>query len=318
MHLRKRVLVTGGAGFLGLLSLRAPARGRLRRHLLRQFLHRHQAQHRTPVEQPRIRADPPRHHLPALHRGRRDLQPGLPGLSDPLPERPRPDHQGERPRLDQHAGAGQAGQGPDPAGVDLRGLRRPLRAPPDRGLLGQRQLHRPALLLRRGQALRRDAVLRLPPPAQAGRPGGADLQHLRAAHAPQRRPGRQQLHHAGAHRPGHHGLRGRRADPLLLLRGRPDRRHVPDDEQPACLHRAGQPRQPARVHHSRARRKGDPAHRVALEDRVQTASHRRPDPAPPRHRTGPAEARLAAGHRPGTGLRRTIDYFKTFLPNHQA
>ena len=40
------------------------------------------------------------------------------------------------------------------------------RASADRGLLGQRQPDRPALLLRRGQALRRDAVLRLPPPAR--------------------------------------------------------------------------------------------------------------------------------------------------------
>ena len=61
-------------------------------------------------------------------------------------------------------------------------------APAARGVLGQRQPDRPALLLRRGQALRRDAVLRLPPPARPAHQGGAHLQHLRAAHAPQRRP----------------------------------------------------------------------------------------------------------------------------------
>ena len=54
----------------------------------------------------------------------------------------------------------------DPAGLDQRGLRRPDRPSADRGLLGQRQPDRPARLLRRGQALRRDAVLRLPPAAQ--------------------------------------------------------------------------------------------------------------------------------------------------------
>jgi UDP-glucuronate decarboxylase len=53
-------------------------------------------------------------------------------------------------------------------------------------------------LLRRRQALRRNPVLRLPPPAQAADQGGAHLQHLRPAHAPQRRPRRQQLHRAGA------------------------------------------------------------------------------------------------------------------------
>ena len=40
-----------------------------------------------------------------------------------------------------------------------------------RGLLGQRQPDRPAQLLRRGQALRRDAVLRLPPPARRATSG---------------------------------------------------------------------------------------------------------------------------------------------------
>ena len=57
----------------------------------------------------------------------------------------------------------------DPAGLDQRGLRRPDRPSAARGLLGQRQPDRPARLLRRGQALRRDPVLRLPPPAQAAR-----------------------------------------------------------------------------------------------------------------------------------------------------
>ena len=55
----------------------------------------------------------------------------------------------------------------DLPGLDQRGLRRSHGPSADRRLLGQRQSDRPALLLRRGQALRRDAVLRLPPPAQA-------------------------------------------------------------------------------------------------------------------------------------------------------
>ena len=72
--------------------------------------------------------------------------------------------------------------------------------PQTRGLLGQRQPDRPALLLRRRQALRRDAVLRLPPPAQAAHQGGAHLQHLRPAHAPERRARGVELHRAGAAR----------------------------------------------------------------------------------------------------------------------
>ena len=93
-----------------------------------------------------------------------------------------------------------------------------------RGLLGPRQSDRPALLLRRGQALRRDAVLRLSPPASAADQGGADLQHLRAAHAPERRPRRLQLHRPGAAGRAHHDLRRRRADALVLLLRRPGRR----------------------------------------------------------------------------------------------
>ena len=46
-------------------------------------------------------------------------------------------------------------------GFDFGSLRRPGDPPADRGLLGQRQPDRAALLLRRRQALRRDAVLRL-------------------------------------------------------------------------------------------------------------------------------------------------------------
>ena len=54
-------------------------------------------------------------------------------------------------------------RGHDPAGLDQRGLRRPGRASAARELLGQRQPGRSARLLRRGQARRRDPVLRLPP-----------------------------------------------------------------------------------------------------------------------------------------------------------
>ncbi len=63
---------------------------------------------------------------------------------------------------------------------------------------GPRQPDRDPLLLRRGQALRRDPVFRLPPPAQLAHQGGADLQHLRPAHAPERRARGVELHRPGA------------------------------------------------------------------------------------------------------------------------
>ena len=49
---------------------------------------------------------------------------------------------------------------------------------------GATSIRSAALLLRRRQALRGDAVLRLLPPAQAAHQGGAHLQHLWSAHAP--------------------------------------------------------------------------------------------------------------------------------------
>ncbi len=63
--------------------------------------------------------------------------------------------------------------------------------------------------------------------------GGPHLQHLRPAHAPQRRPGGLQLHRPGPARRAHHHLRRRHPDPLLLLRRRPDRRPDAPDGQPA-------------------------------------------------------------------------------------
>ena len=54
--------------------------------------------------------------------------------------------------------------------------------------------------------------------------GDADLQHLRPAHAPERRPRGLQLHRPGAARRADHDLRRRPADPLVLLRRRPHRR----------------------------------------------------------------------------------------------
>ena len=57
---------------------------------------------------PEFRTDAPRRDFPAVRGSGPHLQPGLPGIADPLPARPGADHQDQRARRDQHAGAGQA------------------------------------------------------------------------------------------------------------------------------------------------------------------------------------------------------------------
>ena len=86
-----------------------------------------------------------------------DLQPRLSRLTDSLPVQSGQDRQVERDGRDQHAGAGQAGSRPGSPSVHVRGLRRSHRSSAARDLLGQREPDRTALLLRRGQARRRDA-----------------------------------------------------------------------------------------------------------------------------------------------------------------
>ena len=87
------------------------------------------------------------------------------------------------------------------------------------------------------------------PPARAADQGGADLQHLRAADAPERRAGGVELHRAGAEGRADHHLRRRQPDPQLLLRRRPDRGVPAADGEPGRGDRADQHRQPGRVHH---------------------------------------------------------------------
>ena len=89
---------------------------------------------------------------------------------------------------------------------------------PQRGIWGQRQSDRPALLLRRRQALRRDAILRLPPPAWAAR------SRWRASSIPMARActrttgGWCQLHRPGPSGAADHDLWRWQPDAQLLLR----------------------------------------------------------------------------------------------------
>ena len=125
---------------------------------------------------------------------------GEPGEPDRLPRAADPDAQG---RLTRHAQGARPGEGERRDvrdRLDIRGLRRSARAPPEGILLGQRQPDRPARRLRRGQAVRGSDDHRVPPLSQGRHQDRPHLQHLRPAHAHPRRPRRAGVHLAGARR----------------------------------------------------------------------------------------------------------------------
>ena len=99
--------------------------------------------------------------------------------------------------------------------------------PAARVLLGAREPDRAARGLRRGQALRGGPDDGVPPPAGRGHGDRADLQHVRPADAPARRARDPDVHAPGAAGPADHGVRGRRADAVVLLRQRRGRRDHP-------------------------------------------------------------------------------------------
>ena len=152
--------------------------------------------------------------------------------------------------LDQHAGPGQADQRADPAVLDVSEVYGdPAVHPQPETYWGNVNPIGIRVLLRRGQAVRRDAVLRLPAAARHADQGGADLQHLRPGMHPD--DGRVVSNFIVSALNGEpiDDLRRRQPDPVVLLRRRPGRRAGPADGHPARGHRPDQPRQPERVHH---------------------------------------------------------------------
>ena len=251
-----------------LAPVRRAARARPPRDLRRQPRDRLARQHRA---HPRPRALPAprrRHHRALLRRraGRLRLPPRLAGLADRLPAPAAAHAQGRLLRHPPHARPGQGQARALPDRLHQRGLRRPAGAPAVGELLGPRQPDRPARRLRRGQALRRGADDGLPPPAGRRHGDRADLQHLRLAHAPARRPRDPDVPAPGAREPADHGVRRRQPDALVLLRQRPDPRHHRAGR--VRLPRPGQHRQPRRVHAARARRDGPGADGLELGDRL--------------------------------------------------
>ena len=230
------------------------------------------------------------------HPGRRRRSTGVFNLASPasparLPGPPARDpgrgQRGDPPR----PRAGRPARGPVPPGLHQRGLRRPRGPPPDRGVLGQRQPGRAPQRLRRGQALRR----------------GPD-------HGPPPRPGHRRRPSSGSSTPTDPGcgpttagwcptssLQAMRGEPLTVYGDGSQTRSLCYVERrgaraagPVRLrpHRAGQHRQPGRVHRARAGPDGHRAARVLVLDR-----RHRPLPAddPTRRRPDIAVARAGAG-----------------------
>ena len=163
-----------------------------------------------------------------------------------------------------------------------------------RELLGPRQPDRPARRLRRGQALRRGADDGLPPPAGRRHRDRADLQHLRPADAPARRPRDPHLPAPGAPGPADHGVRRRLPDALVLLRRRPDPRASSRSSE-SGYHDPVNIGNPERVHAARAGR-GRSSRSPA---RSRRSSSRRCPPTIRRSAspTSPWPARSSAGSR---------------------
>jgi len=140
------------------------------RDLPGQLLHGEQGQRGPPPGQDQLRAHPPRRGAAHPPRGRRGVPPRVPRVPDPLQVQPHQDAQDGLPGHHEHAGPRQALPRQVPHHVDVRGVRGPAGAPADGGVLGQRQLHRGAVVLRRGQARLGDAHHGLPPRAQPRHP----------------------------------------------------------------------------------------------------------------------------------------------------
>ena len=208
MRRAKRILVTGGAGFLGsFLCERLLAEGHEVLCVDNFFTGSRQNVAHL-LGQSSFRDHPARRHLPALCRGRRDLQSRLPGVADPLPARSGADDQDQRAWRDQHAGPRQAGATPG----FCRHRRREVYGDPEvhpqpEGYWGKVNPIGPRSCYDEGKRCAETLFFDYWRQHRTAHQGRAHLQHLRPANASGRRPRRLQLHRAGAAGPADHDLR---------------------------------------------------------------------------------------------------------------
>ncbi len=183
--------------------------------------------------------------------------------------------------------------------LDERGLRRSRATPADGGSLGPRQSDRPARVLRRRQALRGDAVRGLSPPARTRHAHCANLQYLRPADAAGRRARRIQLHPGCAPRPAFDRSRataGRRdrsvRSPIRSTRGS-------SHECAGTVRRTDEHRQSHGVHGAAAGRDGTPRDRLEITHHLCPRRFRRSAATAAAHLACAACPRLAAARRTG-------------------
>jgi nucleoside-diphosphate-sugar epimerase len=113
--------------------------------------------------------------------------------------------------------------------------------------------------------------------------------------------GRVVLHRSGPDRGADHHLRDGNADPVLLLRRRSPRGLPAPDGDRARRDRADQPRQSRRVHDPRACRKDHPDDGRAVQSRGETAPRGRPEAKAARHCAGAGNPRVGTGRGAGRG-----------------
>ena len=314
-NMRKRVMVTGGAGFLGShLADRLLEAGHevlcvdnLFTGTKDNIAHLH--------SEPELRVHAARRHLPALRGGGRDLQSRLPGLADPLPARSR--CRRPRPRCTARSTcwawpSGSAARSSRPRPARSTATRRSIRRPRTIGATSTRSARAPATT-RASAAPRPCSSTITGSTGCRSRSRGSSTPMARACIRPtaawcptsscRRCSGEPITIYGDGSQTRSFCYVDDLIDGLMALM-----ETGPDD------HRPDQPRQSQRIHGSRARREGDRADRLKLAEIIEEPL---PQDDPKQRQPDISKAKRDLGWEPTIqleqGLVKTIDYFRSFV-----